>query len=83
MGTWSKEQLSRLIQWRERFAIIAAVATWCNQWQRKKIVVYCDNQAIVYAWQAKRPKHLALAQLCHTLFFLVAKNSFKTPPRGR
>ena len=83
MGTWSKEQLSRSIQWRERFAIIAAVATWGNQWQRKKIVVYCDNQAIVYMWEAKSPKQSALAQLCRTLFFLAAKNSFKTPPRGR
>ena len=76
MGTWSKEQLSRSIQWKELFAIIAAVATWGNQWQRKKIVVYCDNQAIVHVWQAKSPKHPALAQLCHTPFFLAAKNSF-------
>lgn len=76
MGTWSKEQLSRLIQWKELFAIIAAAATWGNQWQRKKIVVYCDNQAIVHMWQSKSPKHSALAQLCRTLFFLAAKNSF-------
>ena len=38
MGTWSKEQLSRSIQWKELFAIITAAATW----QRKKIAVYCD-----------------------------------------
>ena len=39
MGTWSKEQLSMSIQWKELFAIIAAVPTWGNQWQRKKIIV--------------------------------------------
>ena len=65
MDTWSKEQLSRSIQWKDLFAIIAAAATWGNQWQ--KIVVYCDNQAIVHVWQAKSPKTLALAQLCRTL----------------
>ena len=27
MGTWSKEQLSRSIQWKELFAIVAAAAT--------------------------------------------------------
>ena len=74
MGTWSKEQLSRSIQWKELFAIITAATTWGNQWQ--KIVVYCDHQAIVHVWQAKSPKTLALAQLCRTLFFLAAKNSF-------
>ena len=71
MSTWSKEQLSRSIQWKELFAIIAAAATWGNQWQRN-----CDNQAIVHVWQAKGPKNLALVQLCCTLFFLAAKNSF-------
>ena len=76
MGTWSKEKLSRSIQWKERFAIVAAAATWGNQWQREKIEVYCDNQAIVHMWQPKSPKDLALAQLCHTLFFPAAKNSF-------
>ena len=67
MGTWSKEQLSRSIQWKELFAIVAAAATWGNKWQRQKIVVYCDNQAIVHVWQAKSPKNSALAQLCRTL----------------
>ena len=76
MGTWSKEQLSRSIQWKELFAIVAAAATWGNKWQRKKIVVYCGNQGIVHVWQAKSPKNSALAQLCRTLFFLAAKNSF-------
>ena len=73
MGTWSQEQLSRSIQWKELFAVIAAAATWGSKWQRKKIIVHCDNQAIINIWQARNPKHPALAQLCRTLFFLAAK----------
>jgi hypothetical protein len=38
--------------------------------------VYCDNQAIVHAWQAKAPKNTAITSLCRTLFFLAAKNNF-------
>ena len=30
MGTWSKKQLSRSIQWKELFAIVTAVATWAT-----------------------------------------------------
>lgn len=75
-GPWSEEQLKRSIQWKELFAIVAAAATWGYLWQTKKIVVYCDNQAIVYTWQAKSPRNTAITQLCRTLFFLAAKNNF-------
>lgn len=75
-GRWSEEQLTRSIQWKELFAIVVAAATWGHMWQRKKIRVYCDNQSIVHAWQAKTPKNTALTQLCRTLFFLAAKNNF-------
>ena len=77
MGAWSTAQLSRSIQWKELFAIAAAAAaTWGNQWQRKKILVHCDNQAIVQIWQAKKPKHPAITHLCRTLFLLAAKHNF-------
>ena len=76
MGTWSEHQLVKSIQWKELFAIIAAAATWGHQWQRKKIIIHCDNLAIVQIWQAKNPKNQALSQLCRTLFFLAARNSF-------
>ncbi len=36
MGTWSTAQLPRSNQWKELFAIVAAAATWGNQWQRRK-----------------------------------------------
>ena len=35
-----------------------------------------DNLTIVQIWQAKKPKNQALSQLCRTLFFLAARNSF-------
>lgn len=57
----------------ELFAIVAALASWGHQWRRKKILVYRDNQAIVQVWQAKNPKHPAIAQVCRTLFLVAAK----------
>ena len=64
---------------KESFAIVAAMATWGHQWQRKKILIYCDNQAIVQVWQAKNTKHPAIAQVCHTLFLLAAKIILMSP----
>ena len=45
-GPWSDQQLPKSIQWKEMFAIVAAVATWGSKWQRKRILIHCDNQAI-------------------------------------
>ena len=42
-----------------------------------------DNQEIVHVWQVESPKNSALVQLCCTLFFLAAKNSFNNTSRGR
>ena len=81
MGTWSQQQLANSIQWKELFAIIAAASVWGHKWQRKNILVYCDNLAIVQVWQAKSPKNQALAKLCRELFFLAAKNNFNVALR--
>ena len=51
MGSWSDTQLSRSIQWKELFAIVAATAAWGSKWKRKRILIHCDNQAIVHIWQ--------------------------------
>ncbi len=75
MGSWSDQQLERSIQWKELFAIVAAAAAWGPKWQRKKILIHCDNQAIVQVWQAKKPKNKAIAKLCRKLFFLAAKSN--------
>ena len=53
IDTWSKQQLANSIQWKELTAI---AATWGHKWQRQKIIVYCDNLAIVQVWQAQKKK---------------------------
>ena len=42
----------------------------------EKIRFYCDNQAVVKAWQSKAPKNHNLANLYRKLFLLAAKNNF-------
>ena len=74
--TWGDQHLRHSIQWKELFAILAATATWGDQWSGKKIRFYCDNQAVVKAWQSKAPKNHNLANLYRKLFLLAAKNNF-------
>lgn len=75
-GTWEDLHLRHSIQWKELFAILAATATWGDQWSGKKIRFNCDNQAVVNAWQSKAPKNHNLANLFRKLFLLAAKNNF-------
>ena len=64
------------IQWQELFAIVAATLTWGDQWSRKRIRFYCDNQAIVHAWEGKSSKHPRLTSLMRLLFLTAAQNNF-------
>lgn len=75
-GKWTQHQAKRSIQWKELFAILAATAAWGHKWHKRKILIHCDNQAIVQAWQSKSPKDQALAKLFRKLFFLAAKGNF-------
>ena len=46
-GHWSEAQLNMDITWKELFAIVMAVHTWGSLWQKQKILLHCDNQAVV------------------------------------
>lgn len=45
MGTWSEQQLTKSIQWKEIFQIEAAAVTWGHQRQRKKLILHCSYSA--------------------------------------
>jgi hypothetical protein len=36
------------IIWRELYAIVKAISTWGNELANKRILMYCDNMAVVY-----------------------------------
>lgn len=72
------QQLSNAtsIQWQELFAIVAATLTWGDLWSRKRIRFYCDNQAIVKAWEGQSSKHPKLMSLMRLLFLTAARSNF-------
>ena len=60
---WSSDQVNKDIVWKELFAIASAVNTWGNQWPQKKVMVHCDNSAVVDIWKkgtTKCPEAMAL-----------------------
>lgn len=75
-STWSKQQRRHTIQWRELFAVVLAAATWGSQWQRKRLLVHCDNHAVVHIWRTGTSKQQSLMRLVRTLFFTAATHNF-------
>ena len=73
---WDARQASYSIQWKELFAIVAAALTWGHLWVGKRIQFFCDNQAIVLAWQNRRAKQPLLAALLRRLFLTAATGNF-------
>ena len=77
-GDWQPTQClpHRSIQWQELFAIFAAATTWAPRLCGKRLRFFCDNEAIVNAWQRKSAKHPQLADLLRRLFLCAAKHNF-------
>ena len=75
-GTWDRYQARRDIQWKELFAILVAASAWGAQWPRKRLLVHCDNHAVVDVWRTGTCKQAALMQLVRALFFTAAKHNF-------
>ena len=75
-ASWLPHQISRSIQWKELFAILAAATTWAKELKNLRIKFFCDNQAIVHTWQNKSSKHPAISDLLHRLFFVAATHNF-------
>ena len=75
-GTWSRSQCRNTIQWKELFAVLVAAATWGAQWSRKRLLVHCDNHAVVQIWRTGTSNNTALMQLVRTLFLIAATRNF-------
>ena len=65
---WSSEQAKMNIVWKELFAITAAVNIWGHHWARKKVILHCDNQAVVDIWKAGTTKSAGTMALVCMLY---------------
>ena len=69
-GQWGSSQLLTSpgisIAWRELFAIVVACSIWGPNWCRKRVLFYCDNEAVVFIINTKRSR-------CHRIMSLVRK----------
>ena len=73
---WLPDQIGKDIAWNELFAIGSAVNTWGHHWPRKKLLVHCDNQAVVDSWKKGTTDHPQIMALIRMLYFVQHDTTF-------
>ena len=65
------------INWRELFAIIKAIGTWCHLLANKKVLLFCDNESVTYIVNSGTSRDPDIMTLIRTLFFICAQNNIE------
>jgi len=72
-STWvSCQHRRKHINWKEMFAVLYAFARWSEQWMEARVVVYCDNEAVVKGLRNRTIRGSAIRPL-HTLYLIAAR----------
>ena len=74
--TWHPHQQLHTIEWKEMFAVVVAALAWGHMWVGKRLLVHCDNHAVVDIWQSGKSRNPQLMALVRRLFFIAAVNNF-------
>ena len=64
------------IDWQELYTIVVASYIWAPLWAQKRIVFYCDNQAVVSIINSKRSKSPRIMDLMRALTLQTLKYNF-------
>ena len=82
VGHWFCEPFDEVkaakdILWKELYALLKAAATWGRQWAAKRVLFYCDNQAVVSILRSGTCKRSDIMSLVRALFFVAADCNFE------
>ena len=64
------------IDYKELFAIVAAVLTWGSGWQGKGVIFITDNKPITEIWHSGTTSSIHLMSLVRKLFLIAARPEF-------
>ena len=69
---WDTQWLDVNIAAKELLPIMLACAVWSKQWWQQRVLIHCDNMAVVAVWGAQSSKHQLIMHLLHCLHFVCA-----------
>ena len=75
-GQWDTKHQDMSIDYKELFAIVAAVLTWGSGWQGKRVIFITDNKPITEIWHSGTTSSIHLMSLVRKLFLIAARLEF-------
>ena len=75
-GEFKESDLSKSITWKELYAVVIACATWREHLKQKKVLILCDNEAVVYCVNNGKSKCPFVMELIRILFFVCSSSYF-------
>jgi Reverse transcriptase (RNA-dependent DNA polymerase) len=72
----SRRHRLKHINWKELFAVLYAFASWSQQWSEARVIVLCDNDAVVAGINKRTIRGAAIRPL-QTLFLLAAQRNIE------
>lgn len=73
---WPPSTSSKSIDFKEMFAILAAVLTWGHHWPGKTIIILTDNLPITEIWHKGSSPSRDIMSLVRTLYLITARLQF-------
>lgn len=73
---WNEATRDKDIDFKELFAILAAVVTWGHQWAGKRVIIVTDNKPITQIWSSGSTPSPHLMCLTRKIFLFAAANNF-------
>ena len=61
----------------EMINILVALRTWAHQWQGRKVVIHCDNQAVVSVLGSGHTRDMTLAAIARNINMITAFNDIE------
>ena len=58
----------------ERLNILVAIRVWCQYWANKRIIIKCDNQAVVSVLNSGKTQDMTLAAIAWNIMMEAAKH---------
>jgi predicted Zn-ribbon and HTH transcriptional regulator len=68
---------AKSIAYRELYAVVTMLATFAYKLEGKRLLINCDNEAIVHVLQTGTSKNIEIMSLVRTMFYICAQHSME------
>jgi len=74
-GSWPDSLKHESIEWKELFAVVLACLTWSTSLTNRRVLLYCDNEAVCHVWRTGVSRNSKVMDLIRAGLLINARNN--------